>query len=97
MMIEARILLPDPNEESFSTLVESEFLSNCNFNFNYWTYKVTQNLYATLNLKLKLKLNPKSDHINVVKTTCFGPGNGFVTFLGNKRDVKGTYSAFWFW
>jgi hypothetical protein len=48
----------------------------------------------TLNLKLKLKLNPKSDHMNVVKTTCFGLGNGFVTFLDNKRDVKGTYSAF---
>jgi hypothetical protein len=42
-------------------------------------------------------LNPKSDHINVVKTTFFGLSNGFVTFLDNKRDVKGTYSAFWFW
>jgi hypothetical protein len=35
--------------------------------------------------------------MDVVKTTCFGLGNGFVTFLDNKRDVKGTYSAFWFW
>ena len=34
--------------------------------------------------------------MNVVKTTCFGLGNGYVTFLDNKRDVKGTYSAFWF-
>ena len=34
--------------------------------------------------------------MNVVKTTCFGIGNGFVTFLDNKRDVKGTYLAFWF-
>ena len=32
--------------------------------------------------------------MNVVKTTYLGLGNGFVTFLGNKRDVKGTYSAF---
>ena len=45
----------------------------------------------------KLKLNPKYDHMNVVKTTCSGLSNGFVTFLDNKRDVKGTYSAFWFW
>ena len=60
---------------------------------------MTQNLTLTLNLKLKLKLklNPKSDHTNAVKTTCFGLGNGFVTFLDNKRNVKGTYSAFWFW
>ena len=34
--------------------------------------------------------------MNVVETTCFGLANGFVTSLGNKRDVKGTYSAFWF-
>ena len=41
-----------------------------------------------------MKLKPKYGHINVVKATCFGLGNGFVTFLDNKRDVKGTYSAF---
>jgi len=35
--------------------------------------------------------------MNVVKTTCFGLGNSFVTYLANKRDVKGNYSAFWFW
>jgi len=35
MMIEAKLLSTNPNEESFSTLVESEFLFNCNFNFNY--------------------------------------------------------------
>ena len=40
MMIEAKLLVPNPNEESFSTPVESEFLFNCNF--NYWSYKVTK-------------------------------------------------------
>ena len=94
MMIEAKLLTSNSNEESFSTLVESEFLFN--FNFNCRTCKVTQNLTLTLNLMLKLKFNPKSDHINVVKTSCFGLGNGFVTFLDNKREVKGTYSAFRF-
>ena len=44
MMIEAELLSTNPNEESFSTLVESDFLFNYKFNFNYWTYKVTQNL-----------------------------------------------------
>jgi len=95
-MIEAKLLTTNPNEEWFSTLVESDFLFNINFNFNYWTYKMIQNLTLTLKLKLKLKLNPNFDHFYVVKTQRLGLSDDSVTYFDNKHDERVSYPDFWF-